>query len=360
MKKRSISLALSLCLVLALLAGCGQKQKVETTSFTDSCGRVVDVPVNIERIVPSGSYAQIILYTLCPEKLISLSTGITRTQKPYFDETIQSLPVTGQFYGGGSTVNYEEIISLAPDIILDIGEAKENIAKDMDQLQEKTGIPVIFIEANLNTMAEAYDTLGALLGVEEQGSACATYIRDVFSDVAEKTAQLQEGERKRVLYAQGEYGTEVLGQGSIHAEVLEYAGAVNVAVLPDVVSKGGNEVSMEQILQWDPEVVILAPDANYDEIFDDPLWAGVQAVQNGAVYEAPNGPYNWMDQPPSVQRVLAIQWLANLLYPARFDYDMVKQAQEFYSLFWHYDLSQKEAEMLLQNSTFVTEGERGA
>ncbi len=360
MKKRSISLALALCLVLGLLAGCGQKQEVGTRSFTDSCGRVVDVPVDIQRIVPSGSYAQIILYTLCPEKLISLSTGITRKQKPYFDEEMQSLPVTGQFYGGGSTVNYEEIISLAPDIIIDIGEAKDSIAEDMDQLQEKTGIPVIFIEADLATMAEAYDALGAFLGVEEQGSACAAYIRNVFSETAEKTAQLKESERKRVLYAQGEYGTEVLGRGSIHAEVLEYAGAVNVAELPEVVSKGGNEVSMEQILQWNPEVVILAPDANYDEIFDDALWAGVQAVQNGAVYEAPIGPYNWMDQPPSVQRVLAIQWLANLLYPELFDYDMVKQAQEFYSLFWHYDLSQEEAEALLQNSTLAEKGETAA
>ena len=140
--------------------------------------------------------------------------------------------------------------------------------------------------------------------------------------------------------------------GSLHAEVLDYAGAVNVAVLDAVASEGGNEVSMEQILLWDPEVVILSPEANYDEIFDDPAWADVTAVKNGAVYEAPYGPYNWMDRPPSVQRVLAIQWLGNLLYPEVFDYDMVAEAQAFYSLFFHYELTETEARELMAHSTY--------
>jgi iron complex transport system substrate-binding protein len=74
-------------------------------------------------------------------------------------------------------------------------------------------------------------------------------------------------------------------------------------------------------------------------------------VQEGAVYEVPYGPYNWMDRPPSVQRVLAVKWLANLLYPEVFDYDMVAEAQAFYQLFFHYELTQEEARALLANST---------
>ena len=88
------------------------------------------------------------------------------------------------------------------------------------------------------------------------------------------------------------------------------------------------------------DVVVLSPEANYDEIFDDPAWASVAAVQTGAVYEAPCGPYNWMDRPPSVQRVLAVKWLGNLLYPELFDYDMITETQEFYRLFFHYELTE--------------------
>ncbi len=347
--KRLITLLLALSLLLCGCAVGAPEAAGETREFTDSAGRTVTLPAEIGSVVPSGSYAQIILSTLCPEKLASLSAALTRTQKQYLDDRLDELPVTGQFYGGGSTVNYEAIVALAPDVIIDIGEAKESVAADMDELQQKTGIPVIFVEAGIATMADAYETLGKLLGAEEQGSACADYIRGVLTDAAEKTAAIPE--KRRVLYSQGEYGTEVMGVGSLHAEVLDYAGAENVAELSAIASKGGTEVSLEQILLWDPEVVILAPESNYGEIFDDPAWAGVRAVQTGAVYEAPMGPYNWMDRPPSVQRILAVRWLGNLLYPELFDYDMVVETQAFYRLFWHYELSETEARELLQNST---------
>lgn len=347
--KRLMTLLLALSLLLCGCAVGAPEAAGEMREFTDSAGRTVTLPAEIGSVVPSGSYAQIILSTLCPEKLASLSAALTRTQKQYLDDRLDDLPVTGQFYGGGSTVNYEAIIALAPDVIIDIGEAKESVAADMDELQQKTGIPVIFVEAGIATMADVYETLGKLLGAEEQGEACADYIRAVLTDAAEKAAAIPE--KRRVLYSQGEYGTEVMGVGSLHAEVLDYAGAENVAVLSAIASKGGTEVSLEQILLWDPEVVILAPESNFDEIFDDPAWAGVRAVQTGEVYEAPMGPYNWMDRPPSVQRILAVRWLGNLLYPELFDYDMVAETQAFYRLFWHYDLSETEARELLANST---------
>lgn len=354
--KRAITFLLCLVLCLGALTACGtsapKREEKETWLFTDSCGREVAIPVEIDTVVPSGSLAQIVLHTICPDKLQSLATALTRTQKQYFDVSLWSLPVTGQLYGGSGTLNYEEVAAASPDIIIDVGEELENIAQDMDDLQAATGIPVIFIQADLDTMAEAYETLGKVLGEEEQANACAAYIRQTLSEAAEYSTRIPENERKRVIYTQGEYGTEVMGVGSLHAEVLEYAAAVNIAEVGIVNGKGGNEVSMEQICLWDPNVVILAPDSNYDEIYDDPTWQTVSAVKNGQAYETPKAPYNWMDQPPSVQRVLAIKWLGNLLYPDVFDYDMAAETREFFGLFYHYDLTEAEARELLANSTF--------
>jgi iron complex transport system substrate-binding protein len=351
-RKRILALLAAVCLLLS--AGCASQKagkKTATQMFTDSCGRKVELPAELDRIIPSGPLAQIVLYTVCPDKLISLSTALTRVQKRYIDKKYWDLPVTGQLYGGGGTMNLEEIMASNPDVIIDVGEKKEDIRDDMDALQDQSGVPVIFIQASLDTMADAYDTLGRLTGETEQASACAGYIRGTLSDARRLSAQIPEEQRKRVLYAQGEYGTEVLGEGSLHAEVLDYVGAKNVAVLPSTASQGGNEVSMEQILLWNPDVVILSPEANYDEIFDDPTWANVSAVQNGEVYEAPMGPWNWMDRPPSVQRVLAIKWLGNLLYPKLFDYDMIAETQKFYRIFWHDTLSETEARALMAHST---------
>lgn len=352
--RRVFSVILTFAMLLSLCAcsAVKQKEKGETWIFTDSCGREVELPVEVEDIIPSGPIAQMILYTLCPDKLQSWSSALTRVQKQYIDEKYYGLPVTGKFYSTGGTVNYEEIIASAPDVIIDMGEAKEDINGDMDAFQAQTGVPVIFIEASLETMADAYEALGQITGETEQAAACASYIRETLAEAGALSAQVPDSERKRVLYSQGEYGTEVMGVGSVHAQVLDYAAAVNVAVLDSVASEGGNEVSMEQIYLWDPEVVVLSPEANYDEIFDDKSWAGVTAVKEGAVYEAPYGPYNWMDRPPSVQRVLAIKWLGNLLYPDVFDYDMTAETREFYSLFFHYELTEAEARALLENSTY--------
>lgn len=352
---RKAAVLLLSAVLFVSLAACGaanQKEPVGTWTFTDSCGRVVELPVEVRAVVPSGALAQTVLYTLCPDKLQSLSSPLTRVQKGYINEKYWDLPVTGQFYGGGATVNYEEIIRAAPDVIIDIGEAKANIAADMDELQEKTGIPVIFVKASLTTMADAYETLGKITRETEQGLACAAYVRQTLLEAAEFSAQIPEAERRRVLYAQGEYGTEVLGAGSIHAEVLEYVAVENVGKLSAVASEGGNEVSMEQIYLWNPQVVVLSPEANYDEIFRDRAWASVQAVKDGAVYEVPSGPFNWMDRPPSVQRVLAVKWLGNLLYPDIFTYDMIAETREFYRLFFHYDLTEAEARALMANSTY--------
>ena len=79
--------------------------------------------------------------------------------------------------------------------------------------------------------------------------------------------------------------------------------------------------------------------------------AALTAVQNGRYYEIPGLPYDWMSSPPSVNRVLGIWWLGNLLYPELYDYDMVQVAQEYYGLFWHYDLTEEEARQMLSRST---------
>jgi len=79
--------------------------------------------------------------------------------------------------------------------------------------------------------------------------------------------------------------------------------------------------------------------AYHNAIVTDPMWRSLSAIKNGNVYEAPNGPYNWMGGPPSIQRLLSMIWLGNLMYPDIFDYDIDERVGEFYSLFFRYDLT---------------------
>jgi iron complex transport system substrate-binding protein len=350
----SLSLILSSSLLPCILCGCSVEvsPKTETRLFTDSAGREVDIPIAISRIIPSGPYAQMILYTLCPEKLIGLSDPFTRVQKRFIEEAYYDLPIYGKFYGGGGSFNLEGIMKASPDIIIDMGEAKAGIAVDMDSLQSQIGIPIVFIEATIESMADAYETLGEILGVGQRASEMSGYIRGVMDFAEDARSQIPEGARPSVLYSQGEYGNEVNGRGSVHSEVLDYVGAINAADMAGALASGGEEVSMEQIILWNPDIVILSPDSCYDEIYDNVLWSQVAAVKNMRVYEAPIGPYNWMDRPPSVQRVMGILWLGNLIYPEIYDFDIIEKTREYYRLFFRYELSQEDARGLMANSTF--------
>jgi len=344
-------------MLLPILAGCGQPggsdEEKETRAFTDSAGREVQIPVDVERIAPVGPWAQLILYTLCPDKLVGYSTSLTRKQKAYMDEKYWDLPVFGHYYGStNADMNYEALIAAKPDFIIDIGDTQDNIVADMDGLQEQTGIPAIFIESSILNTPEMYTLLGEATGDTEKAETLSAYAQETLDMAEANREQITDENRVSVLYGQGEYGLHVAGAGGDHARVLEVVGVENVAVLENVSAAGRDEVSIEQVLLWDPDILILAPDSNYSNIYKDTTWSVVNAVKNKRVYEIPESPYNWIDQPPSVQGLLGIRWLGNLAYPELYDLDMLAEATTFFDLFFHYDLSEDEARALMANSTF--------
>ena len=156
--------------------------------------------------------------------------------------------------------------------------------------------------------------------------------------------------RKTLLYCLGDKGVNVLAEGSFHAETVNMM-CQNLAVLEEVVSSGnGNEVDLEQILAWDPEYILFAPDSCYAEVADLPEWQSLQAISSGHYYETPYGPYGWLSSPPSVQRYLGILWLGALLYPEYADYALQEEVTAYYKLFYDCDLTDDMYQALIQNA----------
>lgn len=354
--KKILTLTLCLALLLGLFSGCGGKQYdplagVETTVFTDDAGRDVTVPAGITRIAASGSTAQMILMTLVPELLVGLASSPSTAQRPYFPEEMWTLPTFGQFYGSKANLNMEALIDAEPQLIVDLGDAKENVRSDMDGIQKQTGIPTVFLEATLEEMPQAYRKLGALLHREAEAEVLAVYLEQTLAMAAENSAKLPQDARKTVLFGTGATGLACNAEGSVQADVLSLVGARNAIHSEEISNRnGGTTVNLEEVYACDPDVILLAAGGPYDMLAESE-WSGLAAVKNGTYYEIPNLPYDWMSSPPSINRVLGIYWLGNLLYPELYDYDMVEKAQEFYRLFWHYELSAEEAEQLLARST---------
>ena len=354
--KKILTLTLCLALLLGLFSGCGGKQYdplagVETTVFTDDAGRDVTVPADITRIAASGSTAQMILMTLVPELLVGLASSPSTAQRPYFPEEMWTLPTFGQFYGSKANLNMEALIDAEPQLIVDLGDAKENVRSDMNGIQKQTGIPTVFIEADLDDMAAAYRTLGDILNRSDMAESLARFIEKSVTMAQENSAKIPESQRLSVLFGTGSTGLACNAAGSVQADVIDLVGAVN-AIIPEEVSNrgGGTTVSLEEVYAVEPDVILLSTGGPYDTLTQGE-WAGLTAVQNGRYYEIPGLPYDWMSSPPSVNRVLGIWWLGNLLYPELYDYDMAQVAQEYYRLFWHYDLTAEEAWQMLSRST---------
>jgi len=325
--------------------------EAETIVFTDSCGREVALPAKLTRIAPSGLVAQMVLTSLAPDTLVGMASPLGEKQLKYLPATFADLPVFGQFYGKNAALNLEELLASEPQVIIDMGDYKVSQKGDMDDLQAQTGIPTIFIEATLSSFPESYRILGGLLGRDAE--PLAEYVENALTLAEENAARIPEGERLRVMYGTGETGLAVNAKGSLHAVVLELIGAENAVVVPEgeLSSKGGgNVINMEVFLGVDPDVILLDQGASAALLRADPRWAGLTAVQIGSVYQIPEAPYGWLANPPSVNRVLGIYWLGNLLYPALYDIDLAAEVKAFYRLFWHYELTDVEVDALLSQN----------
>lgn len=325
----------------------------ETVEFTDSVGRTVTVPANITKVAVSGPMAQIVLFALCPDLLVGIANEWDDSAAQFLDTEYYNLPLLGQLYGGQEAMNGEALLASGAEVVIDVGEPKDTVVEDLDTLQEQTGVPFVHISATTKTMGDAYRQLGKLLNRADEAEVLATYCEDTYARAEALAASVDKVD---VLYVTGSQGLNVIAQGSYHAELLDLM-TNNVAVVESPSSKGtGNEVSMEQLLVWNPEVLLFAPDSIYDTVAENDGYAQMTAIQTERYYEAPMGPYNWMGFPPSVQRYLGLLWMGAVLYPDAIDYDLQEEVTKYFDLFYHCDLTTEQYEALVANSIGKLEG----
>lgn len=326
--------------------------EAETFIFTDSTGREVELPTNITKVASGGPLANIMIYAVKPEVIVGWSGAPSKSAQKYIDEAYWNLPEYGKFFGNAEDFNREALMASAPDVVIDVGQWDEEYKAQLDELQEQIGIPVILVEANLEQNPAAYRTIGELLGETERGEALASYCEDVLADAKEKAASIPEEDRKTVYYGEGEDGLSTILSGTIHSQIYELVGAEIVVDADSAqVQQGGGTVSMEQVMAWNPDVIMFVDGSIYDTVGDDASWGALSAIQNGTYYEIPTEPYNWLGRPPGPNRMIGVRWLGNLLYPEVFDYDIEQEVKDFFSLFYRYDLTDAEVQELLGNST---------
>lgn len=363
--KRSIYLIAFMILISLALVGCGntaseEPQKEDQANeisegvqeVEDMAGRKMEIPSNINNIYCTSPGGTIAMYSLEPDKLVGWNYELSDKEKSFIPSKYHDLPVLGGWFSK-NTGNIEEILKVKPDVVIHMGPIDEKAISLADEIEEQLKIPVFVIDSDLEKAAETYSALGQALNITK-AEKMSEYCKTTMEDVNKKALEIHEEEKVRVYYAEGPEGLETEPKGSARTKVLDMIGGINVAEVDNLDDAGRLGVSIEQLLLWNPETIIAWDTdrgGSYDKILQDEAWKSIDAVQKGEVYTIPNWPFNWFDRPDSVNRILGLKWLSNLVYPEVFDYDIKEEVKEFYELFYHYDLSDDELNELLENAT---------
>lgn len=302
-------------------------------NFTDDAGRNVALPATVRKVFAAGPPASIILFALAPEKLAGWTTAWREHEVAFIDPRWAQLPVTGRVTGRGGSANMEDVLRAAPDLILDYGSVSQTYVSLADRVQAQTGIPVLLLDGQFDRIPASFRRLGQVLGAAARGEALAAdaEARLAFTDA--RVASVPEAQRPRVYYGRNPDGLTTGLAGSINVETLARAGGRNVA---DAAGSGGlTQVSLEQVLAWDPQVIVTTDPRFFASVRRNPLWRACAALRAGRVHLSPPGPFGWIDFPPATNRLLGVEWLARVLYLDRFPEPFGPSIERFFAAHYH-------------------------
>lgn len=310
----------------------------------DMMGRTVVVPDSIKRVYVPSPYGSYLMYSIDPSMLVGLSLSHGEDGR-YLPKSVQGLPVIGGLTGQGAQSNLEVVLKAKPDMVIMWSATRSAVQGRADEALKQLNLPVAYAVAeSINDYPEVYLFVGKLLKREKKARRLAAYFRKTLSDVQKVVNTIPEVKRPRVYYAEGVDGLSTECNDSIHVELLRLAGDTDVHRCHTSNHKGMERISLEQVLLYNPDVIVAQEQVFYDKVMKEKTapWQQIKAVKEGRVYLIPRNPFNWFDRPPSFMRIMGLKWLMNCLYPKEYGIDVVKEAKNFYKLFLDVDVSAAE------------------
>lgn len=337
------------CSVAALagagvLSGCRSEAGDEVfkgvRTIVDDAGRELQIPSSsaLEKVYFTSGLAQVFVLAVAPDLMGASCSKFSDEDKRFLTDELEGLKYLGAVETGEMDV--EAVLSQGIQLIFSISSVEltaENIS-EAENIQKLSGIPVVLIDGSFEKIGHAFEMLGDILGRKERAAKLSAYCEDAYTRVTEAVRDIPEDKRVKVYYAEGPLGLQTEPAESQHAYSFNVAGANVVAKVDWFDATGMADVSLESVIGWNPEVIVTWDSeirgGAEEHIKSSADWAVIEAVKKGRVYAMPNTPLAWVDRPMACNRYLGIQWLANMLYPDKFDVDMVEVGQDFYELFY--------------------------
>ena len=321
-------------------------------TITDMANRSVDIPTPINKVVATSPPMSAIIYMIAPEKLVGLNFQWTDDELKFVPSQYKDLPNLGGWFGTQDG-NYEQFIAAGPDIVFEsIDESGEY--SSVEERQDKFGtIPVVAAldDTNVTTMSSSIKFVGEVLGAEDNANKLVDFNDKNINKIKQVTDSLQDSEKKKVYYAEGEDGLSTDGSGSSHGQLIDLCGGINVAELPTSAEASSVQVSIEQVMGWNPDIIITTNTEFYNNVYSDSKWSNLEAVKNHQVYLSPQSPFKWFDRPTGANMIIGAPWTAKVIYPDKYtDLNLKDLTKEFYNNFYHYNLNDDQVTTLLKDS----------
>ena len=250
----------------------------------------------------------------------------------------------------GKDFNYEDLVQLGPQVVFD----------STDDLREKlasVNIPLVNCMFKTFEEMEQSITLTAQVFGGEAPEIAEKYnaeLEKTLADIKAKTDPIAEADRPKVLHGNSVYTFTLDGTGTIIDDWISVAGGVN-ANPENTTGNAQATFSLEQVISWNPDVIITGKPDEVDQILNDPNWASIAAVQNKAVYVNPKGVFGWDRY--GVEELLQIQWAAAQLHPELFpDLKIEQRVKDFYKTYLRYELTDDDVQRILHAQDPAEEG----
>lgn len=325
---------LSLALALGLMSGAAP-----AATLTDDMGQQVELPHPAQRIADAWYAHHSLLMTLGAGDLI-VATVNHPADRPWMFKVQPSLNQALQAHG--KTFSSEALVARRVDAIF-------VPAQDPDAISyRQAGIPTLSMQFDdFNSMKRSLLTTAQVVGTPQAQRRAQDYNRYLDAQIAAisaKTASLPEAARPRVLHIQSLHPLKIDGSNTLIDTWIRLAGGRNAAA---TVTGNMKAVSPEQIIAWDPDIIIIGAgagklaDSDYAALF-----ATTRAVRQHRVLQNPAGVFPWDRY--GTEAALQIQWAAKQLHPQLFSQlDMVAATRAFYQRFYNYALQADEAKRIL-------------
>ena len=319
-------------------------QSGATRVVDDELGQIT-VPAESKRIATTApAYTTAVLLLGGADKLVALEDNYGKNEwiKGKYPQ-LANLPVVFS----GNEVNMEELTKQDPDLVIYASRYGENNLKQLQDL----GIATVSSPKGSDKQGNKIDQLrarqvylGEVIGgvqLDKAKKYSEEYLA-IRSEIEAKTASIPETERPTVVQLSGAGDSLQANNGSaIGQELITLAGGVNAGAGATGESKGPSgqtKIDPEQLLSWNPELLLVDSTKIRDSITSDPVLSGLKAVQNNNIIVIPNGAMAWAYNGP--EEYLNMYFFAKAVHPELFkDVDMEARTKAFYKEYFGFDLT---------------------